>query len=112
MYDTWAKKARKGDPPNPELCMMYADGSREERPNYWYKTAGKGFFRFRHGETVSGVWPYTNDGKMNMLYTDGHVTTWRWSQQSAIYPKSGDGLWTSQDDFYWWDRTKAKTLNY
>jgi len=51
---------------------------------------------------MTGVWPYSNDGKLNMSYVDGHVVTWKWQRGSEIWPTAGNGLWTRQKGFWWW----------
>jgi prepilin-type N-terminal cleavage/methylation domain-containing protein/prepilin-type processing-associated H-X9-DG protein len=99
--DTSPQRARRGDPPDPSLTLMLADGYREVRPNYWYVSAGKSFFRFRHQESFLSA----NDGKLNMTYLDGHVVSYKWTAGGPIYPRSGNGLWTSQPGFLWWAST-------
>jgi prepilin-type processing-associated H-X9-DG protein len=65
-------------------------------------------FRFRHFENG----PRTNDGIMNMAYLDCHVKGWKWATDSEIYPTGGNGLWTTQRGFYWWDSTQGLMERY
>jgi prepilin-type N-terminal cleavage/methylation domain-containing protein/prepilin-type processing-associated H-X9-DG protein len=92
-------KTRKGYPKQPSLTFALADGYREIRPHYWYVANGKGWFRFRHFETSLRA----GDGVMNMSYLDGHVKNWKYEVNGPIYPTGGDGLWTVQRGFYWWN---------
>jgi prepilin-type N-terminal cleavage/methylation domain-containing protein/prepilin-type processing-associated H-X9-DG protein len=94
-------KTRRGYPKNPSLTFALADGYREARPNYWYVSGGIGMFRFRHFESA----PRRQDGIMNMSYIDGHVKGWKFSTTSDIYPTGGNGLWSQQRGFYWWNGT-------
>jgi prepilin-type N-terminal cleavage/methylation domain-containing protein/prepilin-type processing-associated H-X9-DG protein len=99
---------RKGSTRKPFLTLMLADGWREARPNYWYVADGKGMFRFRHRETMLAA----NDGLMNMVYLDGHLQGWKFEFGNAIYPTGGDGLWTAQAGFWWWEEGYAQSLNW
>jgi prepilin-type processing-associated H-X9-DG protein len=103
--DRSPQQARRGQPPEPSKCLMLADAYREARPNYWYKTSGKSFFRFRHMESYRQA----SDGKMNMVFIDGHVTVYKFIVGGPIYPDQnvGDGLWSRQADFMWWANTAA-----
>jgi prepilin-type N-terminal cleavage/methylation domain-containing protein len=92
-----ANKPRRGMPAKPFLTLLYADGWREARPHYWYVSDGKSFFRFRHFE--SG--PTVNDGIINFSFTDGSVKKYKFELGGPIYPKSGNGLYTTQTDFTW-----------
>ena len=93
---------RKGFPRDPSKALMLADGYREPRPNYWYVADGKSMFRFRHFESGQR----TNDGRLNMAYIDGHVQQWQFEVGGPLWPTTGDGLWTKQEGFYWWNRDR------
>lgn len=94
---------RKGYPSKPSLTFALADGYREARADYWYVADGKGMFRFRHFEPSHR----SNDGIMNMSYMDGHVFGWKFQPNNAIWPTAGDGLWTAQEGFYWWEHDRG-----
>jgi prepilin-type processing-associated H-X9-DG protein len=96
---------RKGMPKTPSLTFALADGYREARPNYWYVADGIGMFRFRHFQAKSRVagTPQGNEGIMNMSYLDGHVKGWKYEVNGPIWPTGGDGLWTVQQGFRWWN---------